>query len=118
MFACAPFGAAYWGPKFQAHLSAFSRPRVSYHAFRSGSVTDSSSSWAMTLAMPSAPVSPLGLTAVCASHAPGQRSGLPTNEYLMSAPAIVPWVCQPQYAVQNPDDSSTSADVSTKYTPF
>src|ERR1700693_965490 len=100
-------------PNVQAHLSAFSWPRRSYHAFRSGSVTASSNSWAMMLAMPSAPAFPLGLVA-CAAHALGQRSGLPTNEYLMSEPAIVPWVCQPQYWVQNPDVSLTSADVSTK----
>jgi hypothetical protein len=35
------------------------------------------------LAMPSAPALPFGLV-VCAAQALGQRSGLPTNEYLMS----------------------------------
>src|ERR1700693_1293050 len=100
-------------PNVQAHLSAFSWPRRSYHAFRSGSVVASSSSWAMMLAIPSAPALPLGLF-VCASHALGQRSGLPTNEYLMSELAIVPCVCHPQYWVQKPEVSLTSADVSTK----
>src|SRR6266513_4625711 len=116
MLACAPL-AVYVVPNVHAHLSAFSAPRRSYQAFRSGSVVASSSSCAMMLAMPSAPALLLGLV-VCASHALGQRSGLPTNEYLMSEPAIVPCVCQPQYCVQNPELAVTSADVSTKYTAF
>src|SRR5205085_12671746 len=116
MLACAPL-AVYVVPNVHAHLSPLSEPRRSYHALRSGSVVASSSSCAMMLAMPSAPALPLGLV-VCASHALGQRSGLPTNEYLMSEPAIVPCVCQPQYCVQKPDVSLTSAEVSTKYTPL
>ena len=36
----------------------------------------------------------------------------------MSAPPIVPWVCQPQYWVRNPLVSVTSLLVSTKYTPL
>src|SRR5438128_8332943 len=108
-----PFPAVDSVPNVHAHLSAFSAPRVSYHALRSGSVVASSSSCAMMLAMPSAPALPLGPVA-CASHALGQRSGLPMNEYLMSAPEIVPCVCQPQYWVQKPDVAVTSADVSTK----
>src|SRR5262245_25573756 len=68
-------------------------------------------------AMPSAPTLPLG-GAVPAVHAAGQRSALPMNAYLMSDPATVACVCQPQYCVQNPDVSFTSADVSTKYTAF
>src|SRR5581483_6807636 len=83
------------GPNFHAHLSAFSLPLPSYHALRSGSEIASSLSCAMMDAMPSAPLSPFGLT-VWASHAFGQRSGLPTNEYLMSAPEMVALVCQPQ----------------------
>src|SRR5262249_31233544 len=71
----------------------------------------------MMLAMPSAPALPFGLVD-CAAQELGQRSGLPMNEYLMSAPPIVPWVCQPQYCGQKPDDAVTSADVRTKYTPF
>jgi hypothetical protein len=50
----------------------------------------------MMLAIPSAPALPLGLI-VCSSQALGQRSGFPTNEYLMSDPLIVPCVCHPQY---------------------
>src|SRR5439155_14073454 len=92
-------------------------PRRSYQALRSGSVTASSNSCAMMLAMPSAPALPFGLV-VCAAQELGQRSGLPTNEYLMSLPAIVPCVCQPQYCVQKPDEAVTSAEVSTKYTPL
>src|SRR5438105_6615424 len=112
MLACAPL-AVYVVPNVHAHLSAFSEPRRSYHAFRSGSVTASSSSCAMMLAMPSAPALPFGLF-VCASHALGQRSGFPMNANLMSDPEIVPRVCQPQYCVQKPDVSFTSAEVSTK----
>src|SRR5437762_12552703 len=112
MLACAPL-AVYVVPNVHAHLSAFSWPRRSYQAVRSGSVTASSSSWEMMLAMPSAPALPLG-DEVCASHALGQRSGLPTKEYLMSDPRIEPWVCQPQYWVQNPELAVTSAEVSTK----
>src|SRR5881392_503158 len=112
MLACAPL-AVYVVPNVHAHLSAFSEPRRSYHAFRSGSVVASSSSCAMMLAMPSAPALPFG-PVVCASQALGQRSGLPMNAYLMSEPAMVPWVCQPQYWVQNPQEAVSSADVSTK----
>src|SRR5215831_10083783 len=112
MFARAPF-AVYVVPKVQAHLSAFSAPRRSYQAFRSGSLADSSSSCAMIEAMPSAPALPFG-PVVCAAQAEGQRSGLPMNAYLMSLPAIVPCVCHPQYWVQKPLDAVTSADVSTK----
>src|SRR4029079_10358560 len=97
-------------PKVHAHLSAFSCPRLSYHALRSGSVTASSSSCETMLAMPSAPALPFG-PASCAAHALGQRSGLPTDANLMSVPVIVPCVCQPQYCVQKPDVSLTSADV-------
>src|SRR5438876_11985319 len=97
--------AVYVAPNVHAHLSAFSAPCESYQALRSGSVTASSSSCAMILAMPSAPGLPLGLDALWASHALGHRSGLPTNEYLTSAPRMLPWVCQPQYWVQKPDDA-------------
>src|SRR5438552_18637721 len=113
MFASAPLAVLYVAPKVHAHLSAFSWPRRSYQALRSGSVTASSSSCEMMLAIPSAPALPLGPDG-CASQALGQRSGLPTNEYLMSEPLIVPWVCQPQYCVQKPDVSLTSLDVNTK----
>src|SRR3954469_10373644 len=107
-----PFDAVDSVPKVHAHLSAFSLPRRSYHAFRSGSLIASSVSCAMIDAMPSAPALPFG-EVVCSSHDDGHRSGLPTNAYLMSRPAIVAWVCQPQYWVQNPDDAVTSADVRT-----
>src|SRR5512135_746577 len=104
-------------PKVQAHLSAFSLPRRSYQAFRSGSLIASSLSCAMIDAMPSAPALPFGLV-VCAAQADGQRSGLPTNAYLMSAPETVAWLCQPQYCVQKPLDAVTSDEVSTKYSPL
>src|SRR6476660_1313405 len=114
MLASAPLPVAYVVPNVHAHLSAFSAPRRSYHALRSGSVTASSSSCEMMLAMPSAPALPFGPVA-CAAHALGHRSGLPTNEYLMSpSPMMLACVCQPQYCVQKPDVSFTSADVSTK----
>src|SRR5512133_4089126 len=114
MLALPPPPALYVVPNVHAHLSAFSAPRRSNHALRSGSETASSSSCEMMLAMPSAPALPLGLV-VCAAHALGQRSGLPTNEYLMSpSPVMLACVCQPQYCVQNPDVALTSADVGTK----
>src|ERR1700738_4710578 len=113
MLASAPLDVVKVLPKVQAHLSAFSAPRESYQAFRSGSVTVSSNSCAMIEAMPSAPALPFG-PVVWASHADGQRSGLPTKEYLISYPLIVPRVCQPQYWVQNPLLAVTSAEVRTK----
>src|SRR5438105_14721600 len=108
-----PFAAVDSVPKVQAHLSAFSEPRVSYQALRSGSEMASSDSCAMIEAMASAPALPLG-PVVCAAHAAGQRSALPTKEYFTSLPLMVPCVCQPQYCVQNPVVSFTSAEVSTK----
>src|SRR5579862_4109022 len=112
-----PLPAVEVAPNVQAHLSASSSPRRSYQAFRSGSVVASSSSCAMMLAMPSAPAFPLG-EVVCSSQADGHRSGLPTKAYLISLPPMLACVCQPQYCVQKPLVSFTSADVSTKYTPF
>src|SRR5205814_3161584 len=117
MFALAPFPVVYVVPKVQAHLSAFSAPRRSYHAFRSGSEIASSISCAMMLAMPSAPAFPLGPVLWSAQEV-GQRSGLPTNEYLMSAPPTEAWSCQPQYCEQKPDEAVTSDEVSTKYSAF
>src|SRR5690348_7395886 len=84
-------------PNVQAHLSAFSCPRESYQAFRSGSVTASSNSCEITLAIPSAAGLPFGLLPVCSSQDEAERLGSPTKEYLMSEPLIVPLVCQPQY---------------------
>src|SRR5205085_8398800 len=71
----------------------------------------------MVLAIPSAPLSPLGLL-VWISQPEGQRSTLPMNAYLMSAPFKVARVWNPQYWVQNPELSFTSEEVSTKYTPL
>src|SRR5438477_1802173 len=83
-------------PKVQAHLSAFSAPRVSYQAFRSGSEVVSSNSWEMMEIMPSPLPPPLG-PVTSHSQADGQRAEAPMKEYLMSEPPMVPWVCQPQY---------------------
>src|SRR5207302_1201331 len=113
MFAKAPFGVVNVAPNVHAHLSAFSCPLVSYQAFKSGSVTASSNSWAIIDAIPSAPAFPFGPVGCC-SHDDGHRSGLPMNAYLISLPPMVPRVCHPQYCVQNPDDAVTSAEVSTK----
>src|SRR5258706_8149173 len=99
----------------QAHLSAFSAPRVSYQAFRSGSLVASSFSCAMIEAMPSAPTLPFG-DGVPLVQALGQRAGLPMKAYLMSRPPMVACVCQPQYWVQKPEVSLTSCEVSTMYT--
>src|SRR3954451_12524572 len=96
-----PFDAVDSVPNVHAHLSAFSSPRLSYHAFRSGSVAASSSSCEIMLAAPSAPASPFGLV-VCSAQDDRQRAGFPTNANLMSLPRIEPLVCHPQYCVQNP----------------
>src|SRR5512140_259266 len=117
MLARVPFGARCTVPKVQAHLSAFSSPELSNQAFRSGSVAASSSSWAMTEAMPSAPPLPFGPLG-CAMQAFGQRvAASPMKAYLIFVPASVAKVCQPQYLVQNPEVSLTSGDARTKYTP-
>src|SRR5437588_11092315 len=71
----------------------------------------------MIEAAPSAPTEPFG-GVVPFVHAEGQRAGLPMNAYLMSRPLMVALVCHPQYCVQKPDVSFTSAPVSTKYMPF
>src|SRR5579884_3506817 len=99
-------------PNVHAHLSAFSLPRRSYQAFRSGSLIASSDSWAMIDAIASAPALPFGLV-VWSAHADGQRAALPMKAYLMSRPLMVACVCQPQYCVQKPEVSLTSAEVST-----
>src|ERR1051326_6480850 len=104
-------------PKLKLHLSAFSWPLESNQAFRSGSEMASSNSWDITFAMPSAPPTPVaGLfgPVVWISQPLGQRSGLPTNAYLMSTPPRDACVCQPQYCVQNPEVSLPPEDVSTK----
>ena len=56
-FAGPPLAAAKVLPNIQAHLSPFSWPDLSVQAFRSGSETVSTNSWATTLAI----ASPLGL---------------------------------------------------------
>src|SRR5581483_12027930 len=117
MLALAPLGDLKVVPNVQAHLSAFSFPAESYQALRSGSVTDSSSSWLMIDAMASAPVFPLGLR-VCGAQLAGQRAAFPMKAYLIFVPCTVCTLCHPQYCVQKPDDSLTSCEVSTKYTPL
>src|SRR4051794_12687941 len=114
MFAAEPLLVVKVVPKVQAHLSAFSAPRRSYHALRSGSVTVSSSSCAMIEAIASAPVLPFG-ELTCSAHAEGHWAAFPTNEYLISAPPIIACVCQPQYELQKPDFVTPFA-VRTKYT--
>src|SRR5258706_1301991 len=115
MFASEPFATVYVVPYIQTHLSAFSCCMSSNHAFKSGSVATSSSSRATTDAIASAPGLSFGLVLVCVSHKLGHwTSGLPTNAYLRSSCPYCMWLCQPQYALQKPDDSCTSADDSTK----
>src|SRR5262249_21004365 len=89
-----PFVAVHlWvAPKLKLHLSAFSSPLLSNHAFRSGSEIASSCSWVRTLIKPSAPPTPVaGLLGpvVWISHPDGQRSGLPIKPHLMSVPLRV-----------------------------
>ena len=119
MFAKEPLVAVYVAPNVQAHLSAFSMPLVSYHAFRSGSVAVSSNSCAMTETMASAPGSPFGLLPVCSAQFPrDEPEAFPTNAYLMSqfaAPLVkLPLVCHPQYRVRNPEVSLMPGAVKTK----
>src|SRR3954464_15581529 len=76
-------------PKVHAHLSAFSAPRLSYQALRSGSVTASSSSCATIDAIASAPILPFGEDVVCCEQELGHWvEGSPTNAYLMSVPPM------------------------------
>src|SRR6185312_8042705 len=79
-------------PKLKLHLSESSFPAESNQAFRSGSVMASNCSCAKTLIIPSAPPTPAaGLLGPVAwiSQALWQRSGLPTNAYLISTPLSV-----------------------------
>src|SRR5204863_1099005 len=112
-----PLPAGVVVPNVHAHLSAFSAPRLSYQAFRSGSVVASSNSWAITLIMASPAGLLFGELEVCTAHEDRLALASPTKEYLMSLPRIVPRVCQPQYCVRKPLVSFTSLLVSTKYTP-
>src|SRR5580765_4230848 len=108
-------------PKLKLHLSAFSWPLASNHAFRSGSEMASSSSCESTLAMPSIPPWPVtGLLGpvVWISQPEGQRSTLPTKAYLMSVPPRVARVWKPQYCVQKPEVSLMLEELITKYTPL
>src|SRR6185369_8716097 len=107
MLAFEPLPTVYSVPKVQAHASAFSWPLEKNQAFRSGSVAVSSSSWAITLIMPSTPGLLFGLV-LCAAQEVMQRAALPTKEYLMSFEKSVVCVCQPQYWVQKPEVSLTS----------
>src|SRR5438445_4549503 len=84
-------------PKVHAHLSAFSWPRVSYQAFRSGSEVVSSNSCERMEAIESAAKLPLGPLPLTAEQLAGHCVvGSPMNEYLMSRPLMVACVCQPQ----------------------
>src|ERR1700756_3165139 len=103
-------------PKLKLHLSESSWPLLSNQAFRSGSVMASNCSCENTLIRPSAPPTPVeGLLGpvVWISQPLGQRSGFPTNAYLISTPPNVAWVWKPQYWVQNPEVSLIFEEVST-----
>src|SRR5882724_2566322 len=119
MFVSEPLLAIPMAPKVQAHLSAFSSPVPSYHAFRSGSVAVSSNSCAITETIASAPGSAFGLLPVCTAHfARDGPEAFPTNAYLTSQVVLplrkLPWSCHPQYWVRNPEVSVTPGAVSTK----
>src|SRR3954465_14981923 len=108
MLKYAPLGptVSFW-PNVQAHLSAFSAPLESAQPeVGLGSVLVSSNSCAMTETMASTPALPLG-PGVWAQQPFKQRAALPTKEYLIFEPEIVPHVCQPQYFEQKPEFSAT-----------
>src|SRR5262249_52544729 len=101
----APLAAVWVGPNLKLHLSAFSWPLTSNQALRSGSVMASSDSCVITLIMPSAPPPLPGVLlgpVAWISHPLGQRSELPMNAHLMSAPLSVWFVWKPQNDEQNP----------------
>ncbi len=89
------FGADIVFPNCQLHLSAFSSPSESlgvstvaccyHHAFNSGSVTHSVSSWPRTLKRASIAGSPFGETVGCIMHR-SQFVGSPTKLYLIATP--------------------------------
>src|SRR5258708_39109570 len=100
--------------KVRAQLTAFSASFDSPQSEAgSTSVVVTSNSCALTDAIPSTPALPFGLV-VCPAQALRQRLAFPTKEYRTWWPEVVPDVCHPQYRVQNPDDSFTLVDVSTK----
>jgi hypothetical protein len=70
----APFAAVWVGPNFQAHLSPFSFPLASYHAFANESDCVSSASCAMMLTAASASRLPVGVVD-CQLHELGQAAG-------------------------------------------
>src|SRR5689334_7552616 len=89
----APFAAVEVVPKFHAQLSPFSLPvKLEYQAFRSGSVTASSSSCDMMEAIESAPGRLFGDGAVAPQADAHWVSALPTKAYLMSEPPMLAWV--------------------------
>ncbi len=116
-----PLDAVDSAPKFQAHMSAFScAVCIVYQAFKFGSLMrflqlmrhhrDHGVDRAGRL---------LGLLPDCTGAAAETAvPALPTNAYLMLAPLMVPYVCQPQYWERNPEVSPMSGAVSTKYTPL
>ena len=64
----------------------------------------------MTLAIPSADGSPFGLVGHCGAQADGTPRGVSDERVLhLHARDSVAWVCQPQYEVQKPLVSATSA---------
>lgn len=81
-----------------AHLSAFSCPWSSYHAFPSGSDIASTSSWDQMETMASVPTSPFGETCwLFGEHPARQDDGFPMKAYLMSTLLTLPLVWNPQY---------------------
>src|SRR5207248_9575629 len=74
-----------------AHLSAFSSPRWSYHAFSCGSVSISLSSWPLTL--PSAASASLCPVLESPGSQPGSPSSQKKNPNWTWIPLIVPLEC-------------------------
>src|SRR5579864_7558955 len=115
--ACAPFNAgkvveksmgAVAVPYLKLHKSPFSPAVLTWNqASPWGSVTVSFNSWAITLAMASAPSFPLGLRVWGEQVPPAWPrghcvAGSPTNATFISVMPNVPEVWNPQKAVQKP----------------
>jgi hypothetical protein len=81
-------------PNVHAHLSAFSLPCESYHAFSCGSVSISLNSWPLTLPSAASP-SLIEVSGEFGSQ-PESPSSLKKKPNCTGVPLIVPELCQAQ----------------------
>src|SRR5436309_5835871 len=113
MFAVDPFAVVYVAPKFQAHLSAFSLPELSYQASRSSSVLVSSVSCARVLTSASAAASLLGEPDMALQSKKSMSCGMAA--YFTSLPfqLKLPWYAQ--YTNPKPPPRLTSWSLKIRY---